>query len=287
MCFKTNFVGRRDGLTVSSIFVTMGDIFSSKVFNACSKACSKAPTNDDIQNLDFFYLFVVKVRFKPIKQVWRRQSKPEQQKTAKQRKHHNVTLITEILSSNFTDNKHVLNKNNENELHYGYKTVTKNIVCTCTLTSKCLDSTVICSTVNTAFSALTLLVGQQEGHPACKKLSGGVLAWLSAWSEVQTCMWSSWCHCHSLSLASVKSRYGFTCLVPAHLGSPGKTAVKRLYVCVNTARMLRFYSITASNSSLLPLLSRLYILIRLYPTLTLSYYYSLPSFRCYQVIFLF
>jgi len=24
-----------------------------------------------------------------------------------------------------------------------------------------------------AFSALTLLVGQQEGHPACKKLSGG------------------------------------------------------------------------------------------------------------------
>jgi len=28
-----------------------------------------------------------------------------------------------------------------------------------------------------AFSALTLLVGRQEGHPACKKLSGGVLAW--------------------------------------------------------------------------------------------------------------
>jgi len=36
------------------------------------------------------------------------------------------------------------------------------------------------------FSALTLLVGRQEGHPACKKLSGLVLAWLSAWSEVQT-----------------------------------------------------------------------------------------------------
>jgi len=29
------------------------------------------------------------------------------------------------------------------------------------------------------FSALTLLVGRQEGHPACKKLSGGMLAWLS------------------------------------------------------------------------------------------------------------
>jgi len=37
--------------------------------------------------------------------------------------------------------------------------------------------------VVSAFSALTLLVGWQEGHPACKKLSGGVLAWLSAWSE--------------------------------------------------------------------------------------------------------
>jgi len=35
-----------------------------------------------------------------------------------------------------------------------------------------------------AFSALTLLVGRQEGHPACKKLSGGVLAWLSVLSEV-------------------------------------------------------------------------------------------------------
>ena len=42
-----------------------------------------------------------------------------------------------------------------------------------------------------AFSALTLLVGRQEGHPACKKQSGGVLAWLSVWSEVQTCIWPS------------------------------------------------------------------------------------------------
>jgi len=39
-----------------------------------------------------------------------------------------------------------------------------------------------------AFSALTLLVGRQEGHPACKKLSGGVLAWLSVCSEMQTCI---------------------------------------------------------------------------------------------------
>jgi len=54
-------------------------------------------------------------------------------------------------------------------------------------------------------SALMLLVGRQEGHPACKKLTGGLLAWLSVWSKVQTCIWPRWCHCHSLSLASVKS----------------------------------------------------------------------------------
>ena len=47
-----------------------------------------------------------------------------------------------------------------------------------------------------------------------------MLAWLSVWSEVQTCIWPSWCHCHSLSLASVKSRlvlpfwYRFIQVVP-------------------------------------------------------------------------
>ena len=50
-----------------------------------------------------------------------------------------------------------------------------------------------------AFTALTLLVGRQEGHLVCKKLSSGVLV---------------------------------TFLVPAHLGSPGKRAVKRVCVCV-------------------------------------------------------
>jgi len=42
-----------------------------------------------------------------------------------------------------------------------------------------------------AFSALMLLVERQEEHLACKKLSGEVLAWLSVWSEVQTCIWPS------------------------------------------------------------------------------------------------
>jgi len=35
----------------------------------------------------------------------------------------------------------------------------------------------------------SVLVGRQEGHPACKKLSGGMLVWLPVCSEVQICMW--------------------------------------------------------------------------------------------------
>jgi len=42
-----------------------------------------------------------------------------------------------------------------------------------------------------AFSASTLLATRQEKHPACKNLTGGVLAWLSVWSEMQTCIWPS------------------------------------------------------------------------------------------------
>jgi len=37
----------------------------------------------------------------------------------------------------------------------------------------------------TAFSALTLLVGRQKEHSACKKLSDGVLEWISVCSAVQ------------------------------------------------------------------------------------------------------
>ena len=62
---------------------------------------------------------------------------------------------------------------------------------------------------------------------SCLRLSGGVLAWLSVWSELQTCICPSWCHYHSLSLASVKSR-----LV-------GKRAVKRVCVCASCLHCMR------------------------------------------------
>ena len=97
--------------------------------------------------------------------------------------------------------------------------------------SKLTTFSVHFASFHVAFSVLTLLVGWQEGHPACKKLSGEVLAWLSVWIKVQICIRPGWCHCHSQSLASVKSRLVFAFLVPAHPGSPGKRAVK--WLCVN------------------------------------------------------
>jgi len=61
----------------------------------------------------------------------------------------------------------------------------------------------------------------------------GMLKWLCVWVKVQICIWPSWCHCHSLSLAAVNPDWfylpDFTFLVPAHLGSPGQNPT---VVCV-------------------------------------------------------
>jgi len=78
---------------------------------------------------------------------------------------------------------------------------------------------------------MTLLVGRQEGHPACKKLSGELLAWLSVCSEVQTHMAQLMPLPLTVSCFS-KIQTGFTFLVPAHPGSPRKGAVKWVNVCV-------------------------------------------------------
>jgi len=75
-----------------------------------------------------------------------------------------------------------------------------------------------------AFSALTLLVGLQEGHPACKKkLSGGVVICLELGADL---------HIAQLMLLPLtvscfsEIQIGFTFLVPAHQVSPGQRAVK-------------------------------------------------------------
>ena len=85
--------------------------------------------------------------------------------------------------------------------------------------------------ITDAFSALTLLVGRQEGYPACKKLSGGVLAWLSVWSEMQICIMAQRMPRPLTVSCFSKIQIGFFFLVPAHPGSPGQRAVKRVCVC--------------------------------------------------------
>ena len=73
-----------------------------------------------------------------------------------------------------------------------------------------------------AFSALTLLVGQQEGHPACKKSE-----W---WGTGMVVCLERGAHLHMAQLMLLpltvscfsKIQIGFFFLVPAHPGSPEK-----------------------------------------------------------------
>ena len=84
--------------------------------------------------------------------------------------------------------------------------------------------------VNSAFNALTLLVGRQEGHPACKKTEwwgAGVVVSLERGADLHTAQLMPL----PLTVSCFgKIQIGFTFLIPAHLGSPGQRAVKR--VCV-------------------------------------------------------
>ena len=63
-----------------------------------------------------------------------------------------------------------------------------------------------------------LLVGRQEGHLACKKLSGGVLSWLSAWSENADLHMAQLMPLPLTVSCFSKIQIGFTFLVLAHLG---------------------------------------------------------------------
>ena len=73
-----------------------------------------------------------------------------------------------------------------------------------------------------AFRALTLLVGRQEGHPACKKTEwwgAGMVISLERGADLHTAQLLPL----PLSVSCFSNiQIGFTFLVPAHLGSPGK-----------------------------------------------------------------
>ena len=74
-----------------------------------------------------------------------------------------------------------------------------------------------------------MLVGQQEGHLACKKLSAGVVICLERGADLhmaQLMPLPLTVSCFS------KIHIGFTFLVPAQPGSPGQRAVKQMYVYV-------------------------------------------------------
>ena len=65
---------------------------------------------------------------------------------------------------------------------------------------------IIIISIGYSFITLARFLGAAGRASGLWITSVGVLAWLSIWSKVQTCIWPSWCHCHSLSLASVTSR---------------------------------------------------------------------------------
>ena len=72
-----------------------------------------------------------------------------------------------------------------------------------------------------ASSALTLLVGRQEGHPACRKLSDGVLAWLYICLErVEDLHMSQLMPLPLSDSCFSKIQIGCTFLMPAYPGSP-------------------------------------------------------------------
>ena len=91
-----------------------------------------------------------------------------------------------------------------------------------------------------AFSALTLLVGRQEGHPACKKTE-----W---WGTGMVICLERGADLHMAQLMPLpltvscfsKVQIGRTFLVPAHPGSPRKRAVKHVCVCVRVLSIYRF-----------------------------------------------
>jgi len=126
----------------------------------------------------------------------------------------------------------------------------------CALDSICDFGTIYiaCLFILYAFSALTLLVGRQEGHPACKKTEWwgvGVVICLELGADL-----------HMAQLMPLpltfscfsKIQIDFTFLVPAHPGSPGQSAIKRVCIYI-VCLFIPYASLLILLSSLFPYLS--------------------------------
>ena len=94
---------------------------------------------------------------------------------------------------------------------------------------------VMCLMVWFAFSALTLLVGRQEGHLARKKY-GVWWMWALVSPDGVAPSRMSMCLPLLISPCTIKSRSSL--LAPAHPGGPGKRAVKQLW-CLMIWRQYR------------------------------------------------
>ena len=79
---------------------------------------------------------------------------------------------------------------------------------------------------------MTLLVGRQEGHPACKKTEwwgAGMVICLERGADLHMAAIMAQLMPLLLTIScSSKIQVGFTFLVPAYPGCPGKEAVKWL-----------------------------------------------------------
>jgi len=101
--------------------------------------------------------------------------------------------------------------------------------------------------IYSAFSALMLLVGRQEGHPACKKTECWVAGMVICLEQGADLHMAQRVPLPVIVSSFSKIQIGFTFLVLAHPGSPGKRVVKRMCVYfVNVAHLLsKFWTFVA------------------------------------------
>jgi len=107
------------------------------------------------------------------------------------------------------------------------------------------------------YSALTLLVRRQEGHPACKKWGDG-----GGGHRLVRLEWrpAGWSVCLPLLIfpCTIKSRSSL--LTPAHPGGPGKRAIKQMWcvlvrICMDQKKLVEWGFFWAGCPSCHPTIS--------------------------------
>ena len=114
---------------------------------------------------------------------------------------------------------------------------------------------------------MTLWVGQQEGHTACKNCAVG--CWCGICLEQGADLYMAQRMPLPLTVSCFsKIQIGFSFLVPAHPGSTGQRAIKRVCVCVNQLTDIQLINLLRFNCSVV-----VYIIMR-YTAVQISAAYS-------------